>query len=51
MSSSAIREQPTEIDLIVDKMERAFEGDAWHGSSISEILTCVSAEQAAGEAK
>jgi uncharacterized damage-inducible protein DinB len=47
MSSSATRAQPTEIDLIVDQMERAFEGDAWHGSSISEILTCVAAEQAA----
>jgi uncharacterized damage-inducible protein DinB len=28
-------------------MERAFEGDAWHGSSISEILTCITADQAA----
>ena len=36
-----------EIDRIVDQMERAFEGDAWHGSSLSEILSCITAEQAA----
>lgn len=36
-----------EVENIVDQMERAFEGDAWHGSSISEILACISAEQAA----
>jgi uncharacterized damage-inducible protein DinB len=37
----------TEIDRIIDQMERSFEGDAWHGSSISEILSCITAEQAA----
>ncbi len=36
-----------EVENIVDQMERAFEGDAWHGSSISEILAGISAEQAA----
>lgn len=47
MSLDATRTAPTEIDLIVDQMERAFEGDAWHGSSMSEILTCITADQAA----
>lgn len=37
----------SEVDRIVDQMERAFEGDAWHGPSLSDILACVSAEQAA----
>ena len=47
MSSEVTRAAPTEIDLIVDQMERAFEGDAWHGFSMSEILTCITADQAA----
>ena len=47
MSSVATRTAPTEVDLIVDQMERAFEGDAWHGPSMSEILTCITADQAA----
>jgi len=46
MSSEAIQAQPTEIDRIVDQMERAFEGDAWHGSSTSEILRDISVDQA-----
>jgi uncharacterized damage-inducible protein DinB len=37
----------TEARRIADQLERSFEGDAWHGSSVSEILCCVSAEQAA----
>lgn len=47
MSSETTQAAPTEIDRIVDQMERAFEGDAWHGSSISEILACITADQAA----
>ena len=47
MSSEALQAALTEIDRIVDQMERAFEGDAWHGSSISEILCCITADQAA----
>lgn len=47
MSSEASQAQPAEIERIVDQMERAFEGDAWHGSSLSEILTCITADQAA----
>lgn len=46
MSPEATQAQPTEIELIVDQMERAFEGDAWHGSSMSEILSDVSVVRA-----
>lgn len=46
MPSEAIHERPTEIELIVDQMERTFEGDAWHGSSMSEILSDVTVDQA-----
>lgn len=46
MSIEATQTELTEIDRIVDQMERAFEGDAWHGSSITEILSCITTEQA-----
>ena len=46
MPSNATQTHITETERIVDQMERAFEGDAWHGSSISEILAGISAEQA-----
>jgi uncharacterized damage-inducible protein DinB len=36
----------TEIDRIVDQMDRAFGGDAWHGPSLESLLDGVSAEQA-----
>ncbi len=36
-----------EVDNIADQMERTFEGDAWHGSSISEVLSNVCAQEAA----
>jgi uncharacterized damage-inducible protein DinB len=32
---------------IADQLRRAFEGEAWHGDSVLEILKGVSAEQAA----
>ena len=38
---------PKEADKIADQLERAFEGDAWHGCSISEILADITAEVAA----
>lgn len=47
MSTEPGRPSAYEIDRIVDQMERAFEGDAWHGPSISEILSCVTVDQAA----
>lgn len=36
-----------EADNIVDQLERAFEGDAWHGSSMSEIIGDIPCEVAA----
>jgi len=36
----------TEIDRILDQLKRAFEGPAWHGPSIKEVLNGVTAEQA-----
>jgi uncharacterized damage-inducible protein DinB len=37
----------TECTRIADQLRRAFEGKAWHGSSLQELLTGVTAEQAA----
>lgn len=36
-----------EVKRIVDQLKRAFEGEAWHGPSLMEILESVTAEQAA----
>lgn len=36
-----------DLEHIVDEMERAHYGDAWHGSSVGELLDDVSAAQAA----
>lgn len=36
----------TEIDRILDQLKRAFEGPAWHGPSIKELLNGVTAQQA-----
>ena len=36
----------TEIDRILDQLNRAFEGPAWHGPSIKELLSGVTAAQA-----
>src|SRR5256885_8316479 len=36
----------SEIERIQDQLKRAFEGNAWHGPSVREVLTGVSAEQA-----
>lgn len=38
----------TEIERIVDQLTRAHEGGAWHGPALTEILTGVTASQAAG---
>ena len=46
MPLEAVQDHSSEIDNIVDQLERTFEGDAWHGSSVSEVLACISAEQA-----
>jgi uncharacterized damage-inducible protein DinB len=36
----------SEIERIVDQMDRAFNGDAWHGPSLESLLEGVTAEQA-----
>ena len=36
----------TEIDRILDQLKRAFEGGAWHGPSVKEVLVGVTAAQA-----
>lgn len=36
----------SEVDRIVDQMTRAFDGGAWHGPALSEILELVDAEAA-----
>ena len=37
----------TETERIADQIERAFDGDAWHGDSLLKILKDVTAKQAA----
>ncbi|MCI0329409.1 MAG: DinB family protein [candidate division Zixibacteria bacterium] len=37
----------TEIERISDQLKRAFEGGAWHGPSVKEVLEGVTAEKAA----
>ena len=36
----------TEIDRILDQLKRAFEGGAWHGPSVKEVLHDVTANKA-----
>src|SRR5712671_5564757 len=36
-----------EIERITDQLERAFEGEAWHGPSVLEIIEGISSQQAA----
>jgi uncharacterized damage-inducible protein DinB len=37
----------TELNRLEEQLERAFEGEAWHGPSVLEVLEGISAEQAA----
>ena len=37
----------TELERIREQLKRAFEGDAWHGPSVMEVLNDVTAQQAA----
>jgi uncharacterized damage-inducible protein DinB len=48
-SGSGAREKPTgnELERIVDQMDRAFRGPAWHGPSLREALAGVDARAAA----
>src|ERR1700694_6011762 len=36
----------TEIERILDQLKRAYEGSAWHGPSVREVLAGVTAQQA-----
>jgi len=36
----------TEIERILDQLKRAYEGSAWHGPSVKEVLNGVTAAQA-----
>jgi len=36
----------TEIERILDQLKRAYEGNAWHGPSVKEVLNGVAAAQA-----
>jgi uncharacterized damage-inducible protein DinB len=38
----------SEVDRILDQLQRAFDGDAWHGPSLSDSLDGVDARQAVG---
>jgi len=35
-----------EIERILDQLKRAYEGNAWHGPSVKEVLAGVTAQQA-----
>jgi uncharacterized damage-inducible protein DinB len=35
-----------EVERIVDQLKRAFEGNAWHGPGVMEVLSGVTAQQA-----
>jgi uncharacterized damage-inducible protein DinB len=37
----------SEIKRVLDQLKRAFEGEAWHGPSVREVLKNVNAEKAA----
>ncbi len=37
----------SEVERIVDQLRRAYEGEAWHGPPLKEILAGITAEQAA----
>ncbi|MGI9069409.1 MAG: DinB family protein [Pyrinomonadaceae bacterium] len=37
----------SEVERIVDQLKRAFEGEAWHGPSVLEIIEGIDSQQAA----
>ena len=37
----------TEVERIRDQFRRAFDGEAWHGPSVLQLLNGITAEQAA----
>ena len=38
----------SEIEFVVDQLKCAFDGEAWHGPALMELLDCVDAKTAAG---
>ena len=40
----------SELEFIVDQLKRAFDGEAWHGPALTEILDGINAETAAAHA-
>src|SRR2546425_7694088 len=47
MSDRKGRSPVSETRRIADQLERAFEGEAWHGPSLREVLAQVTAPRAA----
>jgi uncharacterized damage-inducible protein DinB len=45
-TSDILGDSMTEIERILDQLQRAYEGNAWHGPSVKEALAGVSAGQA-----
>ncbi|MBD0371775.1 MAG: DinB family protein [Pyrinomonadaceae bacterium] len=39
----------TEVERIKDQLRRSFEGEAWHGPAVKELLAGISAKQAAAK--
>ena len=37
----------SQVDMVVNELERCFEGEAWHGPALMEILDGIDAEAAA----
>src|SRR5258708_21164165 len=37
----------SQIDFIVDQLKRAFDGEAWHGPALMEVLDGIDAKRAA----
>ena len=37
----------SEVERIIDQLKRAFEGEAWHGPSVLEIIEGITSQQAA----
>jgi uncharacterized damage-inducible protein DinB len=38
----------TQVQIVVDELKRAFDGEAWHGPALLEILDGIDAKSAAG---
>src|SRR6185503_11258356 len=47
MTACSIEEAMAEISFIVDQLNRAFDGEAWHGPALMEILEGIDGARAA----